>query len=61
MTGKSLTGKSLKAWAADIPDAAIIEVKRYDWEEVVPDKIRAIFTCPPSLDADLTMEESDHV
>ena len=60
MTGKSLTGKSLKAWAADIPDAAIIEVKRYDWEEVVPDKIRAIFTCSPP-DADTTREESDHV
>ena len=55
-----MTGKQLKAWASDIPDAAIIEVKRYDWEEVVPDKIRAIFTCSPP-DADTTREESDHV
>ena len=55
-----MTGKELKDWAAEIPDNARIEVKRYDWEDVEPEKIRAIFTCSPKQPAGPSTED-DHV
>jgi hypothetical protein len=42
-----MTGKVLKQWALTIPDEAIIEVKRYDWEAIDREKIRAIYICQP--------------
>lgn len=47
-----MTGKQLKQWAAKIPDEAVIEMKRYDWEAIEHDKIRAIYICKPEMTMD---------
>ena len=47
-----MTGKQLKQWTMNIPDEAIIEVKRYDWEPIDPKNIRAIFICQPERTLD---------
>jgi len=48
-----MTGKQLKQWVDKIPDESVIEVKRYDWEPLDAQKIRAIFICQP----DVTMDD----
>lgn len=56
-----MTGKELKEWAAEISDNAGIEVKRYDWEALEPEKIRAIFTCSPKQPTETNKEDIAHV
>lgn len=47
-----MTGLQLKAWALTVPDEAVIEVKRYEWEKIDHNKIRAIFICSPPITMD---------
>ena len=47
-----MNGKQLKQWVANIPDEAIIEVKRYDWETIDLKNLRAIFICQPDRTLD---------
>lgn len=47
-----MTGAQLKRWANTIADEATIEVKRYDWEKIEPEKLRAIYISMPERTMD---------
>ena len=48
-----MTGRELREWANTLSDGAVVEVKRYDWEKLEPEKIRAIHICKPQSNASI--------
>lgn len=47
-----MIAKQLKKWIMTVPDEAIVEIERYGWEAVKPDKIRSMFVSSPTRTMD---------